>query len=139
LDFKNHAIAGLATGSAVAGTSYYFSKNIEISFMMGAVTLAGSLIPDLDTGSIPSRIFAWIGIVLSLYLMYINQSKFAAIIGVAYMAFSAPKHRGLTHKWVLPIACLIGAYISKQVWPGAFAAGLVTHFALDKIPPWKII
>ncbi len=139
MNFRNHAIAGLITGSAATGATYYHSKNIQFSFAMGAVALAGSLAPDIDTGSVPSRIFAWVGILFSCYLIYIKQTRFAAYIGLIYMVLSSGKHRGLTHKWIIPIVCFIGSYLSKQAWPGALAMGWACHLSVDKIPPWKII
>jgi membrane-bound metal-dependent hydrolase YbcI (DUF457 family) len=139
LNFKNHAIGGLVSGTIVAGVTYYFSKNAQVSFSMGAVTLAGSLLSDCDTGSIPSRIFAWLGVIFSIYLIYIKQPIFSAIIGIIYMSLNLDHHRGFTHKWIVPTACFIGAYFSKQAWPIALGVGVATHLSLDKIPPWKII
>lgn len=137
MKFREHAIAGLITGSAVTGASYYFSKNIQVSFMMGVVTLAGSLCPDIDAASIPSRIFAWLGIIFSVYFIYINQAVYGACVGIVYMAFNVDHHRGITHKWSMVVVCLIGMYIYKQAWPGALAVGLCCHYILDKMNPLK--
>lgn len=139
MNFKEHLIFGSISGAVVLATSFYMSNNIEESLVFCAVTVAGSLVPDIDTGSVPSRIFAWIGIAVSCMFLYHGNSKPAAIIGIIYMLFSSDKHRGFTHKWILPIACLAWAYFFKQTWPVAFGIGLATHYVCDKIPPYKII
>lgn len=138
MNFREHAIAGLITGSAVTGASYYFSRNIPFSLLMGAVTVAGSIAPDVDTGSIPSRIFAWIGIALAAVFMYFGKNKNAAATGIIYMAFSSDRHRGATHSWVLIMVCAGLGYAGFRQWMpiyfilmSAFSVGLITHKIID--------
>ncbi len=148
--FKEHAIAGLATGLVVAGGAYYFLPDPRLGPVFGLIAFAGSLAPDIDTGSIPSRIFAWAGIALSILLLHQNSPEPAAYIGIVYMAFSADKHRGFSHKWILPITCFliagVGIYypdifplFKRLFWLIPFGLGIITHFIIDKIPPTKII
>ncbi len=137
--FKEHLIAGTAAGLATGTGALYMYGDPKLAGFLCAVTVAGSLVSDVDTGSVPSRIFAWIGIAVSILLLYQGNPVPAAYIGIIYMLFSSDKHRGFTHKWILPIGCFIALLITKQMWLGAFAIGLGTHYAVDKIPPYKII
>lgn len=146
MNFKEHGLAGLATGLLVGAGTFYITKRADQSIVFALVTLAGSLAPDVDTGSIPSRIFAWIGIIASIFLMYKGLFKPAAIIGVVYMAFSSDKHRGFTHKWILPFGCfIVGALslkfpqLARYLWLVPFGIGLACHYVVDKIPPYKVI
>ena len=150
MNFKEHAAAGAATGLVVAGGSYYMLPDPRLGPVYGLIALAGSLSPDIDTGSIPSRIFAWVGIAISFLLIHENHPEAAAYIGIIYMAFSSDRHRGFTHKWILPIACFmiggVGIYypdvfpiFTRLFWLIPFGLGLITHLIIDKIPPSKII
>ena len=139
MNFKAHLIAGSIAGIAISAINYYFSKDLKSSIILGSITLAASLVPDIDTGSIPSRIFAWLGILVSCFLLYFKNPFPAAIIGIVYMAFSSDKHRGFTHKWALPICCFIASYLTKQLWLSAFGLGLIVHYVMDNIPPYKLI
>lgn len=146
MNFKSHLLAGTATSLIVGGSTYYINRDIEIAVIFAIITIAGSLISDLDTGSIPSRIFAGLGIATSIYLLYIKHEKLAAIVGIVFMAFNLDHHRGITHKWILPIVCFILGALSfkfpnmaRYVLLIPFGFGLSTHFIIDKIPPYKII
>jgi len=146
MNFKNHLIAGTATSLIVGGGTFYLTRNIEQSIAFGLIALAGSQVSDIDTGSIPSRIFAWLGIAVSVFLLYLGYPTSSAVIGIIYMAFSSSGHRGLTHKWILPITCFIIAAISfkfpnmaRYVWLAPFGVGICVHLIIDKIPPYKII
>ena len=144
-NFKGHLIAGTATGIITGGTAWYITKNPIAGLVFAGVTIAGSLAPDIDVGSIPSRIFAWIGIALSALMIYNGRPTIGAYIGIAYMAFSSDKHRGITHKWILPAACFIAGWYgyvtqnSNYLMLVPFGVGLIVHLCLDKIPPYKII
>jgi len=138
MNFKEHAICGAIGGTIVGAVSYYFTKNHQTSIYLGSITLAGSLAPDIDNGSISSRIFAWIGIIVNILLIYLRMSYAAAIIGIIYMIFSSDKHRGITHKWILPFLCFIGSYLIKDFWLTALGLGFMIHYISDKIPPTEL-
>ena len=147
MNFRQHLLAGTATSLIVGGISMYMTRDIRVAGIFVIVTIAGSLISDVDTGSIPSRIFAWIGIIASILLIQRGYPKPAAIIGIVYMAFSSDHHRGFTHKWILPYICFAAGifayfYQAQYGYLGLcipFGLGLATHFIIDKIPPYKII
>ena len=146
MNFKQHLLVGSATAAIVGGTTMYMSKDIRVAGLFAVVTLAGSLVSDLDTGSIPSRIFAWLGIIASIVLIREGMPTPAAIIGIVFMAFNVDHHRGITHKWILPYVCLavgVFGYYNPQyrylLLCIPFSIGIMTHFACDKIPPYKII
>lgn len=148
MNFKAHAIAGSISGISMSLFAYHCSDligyhslyhNLEKSIFFGLITLGASLAPDIDTGSFSSRIFAWIGIISSCILIYLNFPLASAIIGIVYMAFSSDKHRGFTHKWALPISSFIVFIIANVFWLLSFSIGLITHYIVDRIPPYKIL
>jgi len=146
MNFKNHLLAGTATGIITGATAWYITKNPSIGLVFAGVTVIGSLISDLDTGSIPSRIFAWIGIAASCFMLYTGKPKIAAVIGIIFMFFNLDHHRGFTHKWILPIVCFIAGgmalrYPQFRMYVALIplGIGIATHLAADKIPPYKII
>ena len=137
--FKEHATVGLVSGAIVGFGVGYYSSDYILGALFGMAVFVGSLASDIDTGSIPSKWFARIGIVLAIALMYYGQHKHASIIGLAYMGFSSDKHRGFTHGWPLIIVCFVVGYfgaISKIpayfVLFAPFGAGLLIHKLLDK-------
>ena len=137
--FKEHATAGAIVGTIVGLGTAYVTSNMGYGFTFGVAAFTGSIIPDSDTGSIPSRIFAWVTIILSSILMYFGEYKQASVVGIIYAALSCGKHRGWTHGWTFIIACFAAAYLTtKGILPnyyillGPFAFGLITHKFLDK-------
>ena len=146
MNFRQHLLAGTATSLIVGGITLYMSRDIRVAGIFAIVTLAGSLIPDADTGSIPSRIFAWLGVIASIVLIKTGRPLPAAIIGICFMILNLDHHRGFTHKWIVPYACLIvgmiplffqaNQYLTLLV---PFALGVATHLLADRIPPYKII
>lgn len=138
-NFKGHLIAGSISSVALAAGSYYLTGDVLLSTSWGSCVFIGSLAPDIDTGSIPSRIFAISGIIISAFLLYIGMTREAALIGIVYMAFSSDKHRGFTHGWMLIIAtmCLgiLGAYGKIHIFYSLlapFSFGLIVHKVMDR-------
>ena len=137
--FKEHVLAGTVTGVIVGAVTGYYSGSVGFGISNAIFVLIGSQLPDIDTVSIPSRIFAWLTIVFSGVMMYLGEHKQAAISGILYAAFSCDKHRGWKHGWPLIICCFVAAFLStKNILPNYYfllaplALGLISHKFLDK-------
>jgi len=123
-------MAGMATGLIVGGISMYMTRDIKVAGIFAVVTIAGSLAPDLDCHSIPSRIVSFIGALLTGFLIYSKTYQPAAWIGCIFFIIKAQKHRGLTHSYFLPILCLV--LFKFDIYPALpFGIGLMVHFILD--------
>jgi len=139
MNFSQHAKAGLISAT-IAGIGYYtFANDLKTAVMSAALVFIGSVFPDLDTESIPSRWAARIGFIFSLLCIATNKLLPAAIIGALFFLIKSGKHRGFTHKYSLPALCITAWFFLGNVPCAAFGVGLLVHFGLDKISPfqWK--
>ena len=75
--------------------------------------ILGANYPDDDTDSIPSRIHAIVGSILSVYLIYIKQPEYMWLIWVPFVAAKMSKHRGWTHAISLPVSIIILPWIME--------------------------
>ena len=142
MNFKQHFTGGVV-GSIVAATGLITTNNfyggLDDKTILYATTmvLVGSLAPDLDTDSIPARWAARIGVIASILFIYGEKPIIAAVIGLVYMLMKCGKHRGFSHKYLtLAIIAGIGIYLTNIIIIG-FASGMLIHFILDKISPFK--
>ena len=138
-NFKTHALAGLAASTILGGATIALTSNIKLGIAFGVSTLVGSLISDIDTGSIPSRIFAWIGIAISGLMMYFGKNQQAAIVGLIYMGLSSDKHRGFTHSWVLVAILMVLGFLAgygkispEFVLLAPLSFGIAVHLIIDR-------
>ncbi len=149
MNFKEHSNAGIVVSVPVIGLSYYIFQDIRTSLTMGICCFAGSLIPDLDTGSTPSRITAIALLVWSLaaYSVYkfgvqipqrwVFNIELCFWANLIYIAFKASKHRGISHKYILPVTFAFIAFYTGYLWFTAIAIGIIVHLFVDRIYPWN--
>lgn len=138
MNFKDHSNYGLVSASLVSVSTFYLTSNNIISLACGVLTYLFSLFPDLDTQSTPSRYAAMIGVATALFLLLAGKQVESAIIGISYMAIKTQKHRGYTHKYVIPLALsLVGVYFlpSFGIFFLAIAVGFLTHYFCDSLNP----
>lgn len=137
MNHKAHMIAGASVGSAI-GLFLFNYENQNQALIGGISCFLGSEFPDLDTGSIPSRIAARVGALSAIALIYFNLSFYAALIGVVYMVVKAQPHRGLTHSYALPVICFIlASFVFPQyaIMLSCFGIGLIVHNIIDRRNP----
>lgn len=161
MNFVAHRNYGIATGLSLSigyyvyhAANYYaqsglilFSEKLFIaSLIMFAVTVAGSLAPDLDTSSTPSK---WAARFLSLYIGLILLSgelidkfsydvelhtKPALILAFIFVLCKSDKHRGITHALIWIPALIFLGWITGNHYLVGFAIGLFTHIVVcDRI------
>lgn len=151
MNYKGHANAGLAVAIPATIASQFYFNDLKISLAIGAALFFGSLAPDLDTASKPSRytaivLLTW-GVLSFLKIKY--QTSFDQIkplqwvfnveasywANIVFILFKTSKHRGFSHKYFMPLLLMIAAFYTGYIALIALAIGNLVHFSADKINP----
>lgn len=141
MEFKEHATGGvIVAATATCIYSLILKSTIEPWHIFGYV-LAGSLFPDLDTNSRPSKIAALFGFCLGLWALWNREPYFALIFLTAFAFIKTFNHRTYTHLYTLPAILIYIAIRYSHPWLTMFSIGLLTHYALDctgkvRMYPW---
>lgn len=153
MNFKGHFIGGLGVAVLTGGGLTVNEYSLTVAGITAAAVFTGSQFPDFDTGSIPARWFGRIGFFFNFaVLLYslkmgngLNQWMIAAtVVGLISLFSQGSKHRGLTHKYYIPLI-LAGLFFYPEfkgtLLPficAGLSAGIFTHLFIDCIFPWKI-
>lgn len=138
MNFKDHLRFGVVGGIVTAAASGFVTQKPEEVAIIFGLTVAGSLFPDLDTASIPSRITAFILTITGLLCIYYRELYPVVYFMWAFCFVKSFKHRGFSHSWFIP-AALIGLTLYLELlWFAAFGIGCIIHLVVDKIYPWKV-
>lgn len=147
MNFKEHATAGAVVSVPVFFASHYFFQDLNLSVTLALSVFGGSLSPDLDTDSTPSKI---VGKILFTYLLialledytglkhWLLNIRIPAWLAVIFLGFKLDAHRGFTHKYTFPLFFTGVMLYTQYLWFGAFALGIVVHYIVDKIYPWRL-
>jgi len=138
MNYKNHAIAGLIAGSVVGTTMEYLDYESKIAMTVFVSVLIGSLAPDIDTASIPSRWAARISFVAILVSWRNNFHDVGFLVGAGFTLLKTGKHRGFTHKYSLPAILLVSIIWFDHIAIIGFLGGLIVHYALDSMNPFNL-
>lgn len=133
------AVVGIG-GAVFAGT---LPQDPPLLAALTAVCLLAALLPDVDTDSKGKRLFAWILLALDAGLLYREEYRWAAVLGVFAILPGLGMHRGWTHRWwaalLFPLPLLAAArFFLHFTWPQALPfylaalAGYASHLALDR-------
>lgn len=109
----------------------------SIAVAFGAC-LAGSLSPDLDTNSKPSKWVAMFGACFGLWALYNREPYFALAFLTAFSFIKTFNHRTYTHLYSLPLILCIVAVKQDIWWLIPFSVGLVCHYFCDCAGPRKL-
>jgi hypothetical protein len=155
-NFKTHAITGLSSAIAITISCIYYGIIGGFSQLKIVATAIffGSLFPDVDTKSTPTRLYA-IGLIIATgYLFYIDLDfKLILIPLIPFLFAQAGIHRGWTHKIKTVLILFFTDFILKcityiikpeyrnvidiismySLHIQAFAVGMLVHIFLDKI------
>lgn len=100
MNFKGHLVVGTIVGLS---TGYIISKFLDISIKMQiqitSLIIIFSLLPDLDTNSIPKKWFYRLIFSILFYLAITKQFEAATIIALVSLAPLLSHHRGWTHNF----------------------------------------
>jgi membrane-bound metal-dependent hydrolase YbcI (DUF457 family) len=152
MNYPYHLAAG-----AIAGLSApIIMKEIGISIpeqqqlAIFPAILLGSIFPDIDTESIPSKIYAAFSLFCLIIFAIKNKPWHGVILMIPYLAAKISRHRGFTHSFklvisliLIPLVVTLLAIIFPSIdWLAnllldyyiticCFAAGIVIHKILD--------
>jgi membrane-bound metal-dependent hydrolase YbcI (DUF457 family) len=145
--YKGHLAGGLITGILTAGTAVAAGHAVHTPLQIAGIVsfcLLGALFPDVDTDSKGQNLFYSIFILVDGTLIFQQNYRWAAWLGLFAMFPALGHHRGWTHTWWAML--LVGAPIF--IFPGAllgirnitifflfylaFTAGYFSHLLLDR-------
>jgi len=138
MNFPDHSRAGLIASVVVSVASMIFTQDLDSAVLLGFSVYIGSVFPDLDTDSIPSRWAARIGVLFFLIMAYLNKPWPPAIAGALFFLVKADHHRGFTHKYWFPLGFIVCGIYLQQYSACAFGFGLLVHFMIDGISPFAL-
>ena len=138
MNFVDHSRIGAISSAVVATGSLIYGYQLEQSAVIGIVVYIGSLFPDLDTDSIPSRWAARLGLAFFCVMAYLNKPWPPAIAGALFFLLKADKHRGFTHKWWFPLGFIAYAIYDVNYTAWAFGVGLIVHLKVDGIKFFEV-
>ena len=102
---------GVLTSIATSTGAYYLCHKPDIAIACGLFTFSGSLIPDLDIGSIPQRWFNRFVCLALLIMFIVKQHAIANIVAICALLPQTSKHRGYMHSQVFAILCPTIAFV----------------------------
>lgn len=138
MNFKEHSRAGLIASGATLGAGVIIVSKFDQPFLWAVIVYIGAIFPDLDTDSIPARWTARAGFIFAVIMLVLKKPWPPAILGAGFFLIKSGKHRGFIHKWWFPGAFIMAGNIWNQPLCFAFGAGLIVHFAVDKLSPFSI-
>ena len=152
MNYRNHLIFGTVTSIAtpIIMNQAGFSLDMgDIAVIIPAV-IAGSLFPDCDTASIPSRIYAILGVIWSVFFFIFEMNDFIIPLWLPFIFAKMSRHRSWTHaRWLPVVLTAIPFFLFRLTinYPRfhhiadlmyeyrllfmAFSLGLITHLILD--------
>lgn len=142
--FKQHLKYGLISSSATTAcysvmTMYNdWHLSVDNHLIVFFATLAGSLAPDLDAHSKPSKIVALFGSIFCLAAIYQREPYPALIFATGFLFIKSFSHRTWTHVYSLPLVLTIIAFKMDLWFLIPVSGGLCVHYAVDTIPFWKL-
>ena len=104
MNFKAHLLTSAAVGVAIPLTWKAVGINLselEIAYMVTATILGGNF-ADLDHQSIPSKFYALLSVMASIYFFWIKQPVLILFFALPFLVVKMSRHRGFTHSYFIP-------------------------------------
>ena len=134
MNFPQHSKAGAYASGAVCVISLITNQTAESIFFNSLAVYLGSIFPDLDTESTPSKWAARLGFIFVVLCLVNKNPEPAAIAGGLFFLVKSDQHRGFLHKyWFIAAFVAVGYFLHYLAF--LFAMGLLVHFWVDKISP----
>ncbi|MFO7718313.1 MAG: metal-dependent hydrolase [Thermodesulfobacteriota bacterium] len=145
--YKTHfTVGGLVGGGAVALSivNGWYIPAPQTALLLIAVAAGAAIFPDVDTDSKGQRLYYSLLVLVDAVLIFKEEYRWAALLGLCAMLPAVDQHRGWTHTWwamfvvPLPLLLLPSLMWSPQVVPVmipyyiAAIVGYLTHLALDR-------
>jgi len=143
MNFREHLIAGAIGSVAIAGTHAAITQSVDLFPLISIACLFGSLAPDLDTQSKPSKFVALLLSAFCVYSIIVREPYFALFLSAGFLFIKSFNHRTFTHIWTLPIILCFVAYKTDTFLLYSFSFGLCVHYSVDclgpkKMYPWRV-
>lgn len=143
--FADHLRYGFIASVATAGAYSLIAPQIpelsndpdSIAIAFGAC-LAGSLAPDLDTNSRPSKYFSMFLFLFGLWSIWNRELYPFVIFATAFAFIKSMNHRTFCHIFALPMILSISAVYFSIWWLIPFSVGLICHYICDRLNPLKL-
>lgn len=118
MNFKAHLSAGVIAGLTIPIIARKIGFDIPNSreFYMIPAVILGSVLPDIDTKSVPSKFYAVFSL-LALIIFAIKKMPWHGVLLITpYLLAKIGKHRGFTHSNWIPILIIISPIITRAIY-----------------------
>lgn len=145
--YQGHLTGGIIFAGAGLGAAVHFNwlqPEWQLLVLLASIVLLTALFPDVDTDSKGQNLFYGGLVLLDLILIYEQEYKWAAVLGLCAMLPALGHHRGWTHAWwamfLVPVPLLIvPMFFYNQNWEAmlpyylAAVLGYFSHLLLDRV------
>ena len=138
--FQKHNYYAVVGSAVITIILISIGVKFETALILSLSGYLGANFPDLDTTSIPSMWAARFVIISSAYFIYIDKLIYAVIVGIIFAAPKIKEHRGWTHKYSTLVLIPVITYFTFEIYTLitiSFSAGLLIHYTVDKLNPFK--
>ncbi len=144
--YKAHLGAGLlagAGGAFLAVKTGHIAQDPQLLAALLAVCLLAALFPDVDTDSKGKRLFYGLLLGLDAGLLYKEEYRWAAFLGLFAILPGLTAHRAWTHRWWAALLFPLPLFAASQFflhfsWESALPfylaalVGYASHLVLDR-------
>ena len=140
--YKVHLSVGLVAASMAAAAYMYFFNMLATPLSLVMIilcTLAGALLPDIDTKSQGQKLWFGIDAIILVYALLIKNYILATCLGITAMAAILSGHRHVFHSlifWIVTAGIALLVLSSNCSLPTCYYCasiyvGVLTHLLLD--------
>ncbi len=145
--FREHITAGIAVGTTYSVVNIYALETLKMdtyAILPCASCILFSIFPDIDIKSKASKFFYLVALVTEIWLFYLNNYLFAAILGIVLIIPQLCNHRGIFHSKIMAISLPLiisiilyaQGFINSSMAIHVATAGILgyfTHLTLDRL------
>lgn len=138
MNFPQHLKAGMIGGALTSIAFSTLTHEPEKLVSIFCLTVLGSLAPDLDTQSKPSK-FAAIALTIAGVIALYRKELYPIIYFLIGFSFiKCFNHRSWTHVYLVPLSLFIIGYKTNVIYFIPIGIGVMVHYLIDKLWPWKL-
>ncbi len=116
MNFKAHTILGTVSAAGIGYAAYHYNI-VNLSALKVAIPaiILGGLFPDVDCESKPSKIYATLLLVFSVYWFIRETPGYTLLMLIPYLLAKMDKHRGWTHSFWVPAILFFTCFVIKSI------------------------
>lgn len=141
--YKTHIAAALLFCGALYFFPFWYSLSWTGKAVCVAIAVFFGLWPDVDTKSKGQWLFLWLFLIVNAILIWREEYKRAAYLGLLVVLPLVARHRGWTHHWLTMLLLPSGLYLAAlhytqahpyDLLPYLLAAllGYASHLVVDR-------